>query len=124
RAMAAGLAKVQREDGLWNVSLADPDDYPGPESSGTSFFTYGIAWGINAGLLDRDTYLPVVARAWRGLTSVAVRADGELGFVQGVGEKPSSSQPVKLRSTHDYGLGACLLAGSEVGKLGLDLDCP
>jgi rhamnogalacturonyl hydrolase YesR len=124
RAMAAALAKVQRSDGLWNVSLADPDDYPGPEASGTAFFAYGMAWGINAGLLERDVYLPVVENAWRGLVTVAVRADGELGYVQGVGEKPGSSQPVTLHSTHDYGVGAFLLAGTEVGKLGLGLDCP
>lgn len=123
-AMAAALAEVQRPDGLWNVSLADADDHPGPESSGTSFFTYGIAYGINEGLLDRATYLPVVEAGWRGLVATAVRADGELGYVQGVGEKPGSSQPVTLRSTHDYGVGAFLLAGTEMMRLGVDLDCP
>lgn len=123
RAMAAALAKAQRDDGLWGVSLADPEDHPGPEASGTALFTYGIAWGINEGLLGRAEYAPVVEKAWRGLVSVAVRADGELGYVQGVGEKPSSSQPVTLRSTHDYGVGAFLLAGSEVRRLNLDL-CP
>jgi unsaturated rhamnogalacturonyl hydrolase len=123
RAMAAALATSQRSDGMWNVSLADPDDYPGPESSGTAFFVYGIAWGINHGILDRATYAPVVEQGWRGLVSIAMRSDGELGFVQGVGEKPSSSQPVTLASTHDYGVGAFLLAGSEVSTLGLDLDC-
>ncbi|HSD90921.1 MAG TPA: glycoside hydrolase family 88 protein [Kofleriaceae bacterium] len=123
RAMAAALAKVQRDDGLWNVSLADPEDHPGPEASGSSFFTYAMAWGIRTGVLDRATYAPVVERGWRGLVSVAVRADGELGDVQGVGEQPSSSQPVTLRSTHEYGLGAFLLAGSEVETLGLELEC-
>jgi rhamnogalacturonyl hydrolase YesR len=122
-AMATALARVQRPDGLWNPSLADPLDYPGPESSGTSFFTYAMAWGINHGVLDRDTFLPVVEKAWRGLVANAVRADGELGLVQGVGERPSSSQPVTLSSTHDYGVGAFLLAGSEVLQLGLDLGC-
>jgi unsaturated rhamnogalacturonyl hydrolase len=123
-AMAAALAKAQRSDGLWNVSLADPEDHPGPEASGTALFTYAIAKGINDRLLDRGVYLPVVDKAWRGLVSVAVRADGELGYVQGVGEQPSSSQPVTLRSTGDFGLGAFLLAGSGVHELGLDLQCP
>jgi len=119
--MATALARVQRDDGLWNPSLDDPEDHPGPEASGTSFFTYGIAYGINRNILERDMFLPVVERAWRGLANVAVRADGELGFVQGVGEKPASSQPVTMVSTHDYGVGAFLLAGSEVMQLGVDL---
>lgn len=123
RAMAPALAAVQREDGLWNVSLADPDDYGGPEASGTAFFLYGIAWGVNHGLLDRDTFAPVIERGWRGLVRTAMRDDGELGYVQGVGERPDSSQPVTLASTHDYGVGAFLLAGTEVMKLDLDLDC-
>jgi len=108
---------------MWPVSLADPDEYPGPEASGTGFFTYGMAWGIHHGVLDRDTYAPIVERGWRGLVSTAMRSDGELGYVQGVGEKPGSSQPVTLSSTHDYGVGAFLLAGSEVDTLGLNLDC-
>jgi unsaturated rhamnogalacturonyl hydrolase len=123
RAMATALAKVQRADGFWNVSLADPEHYPGPESSGTSFFTYGLAWGVNVGLLDRVEYTPVIERAWRGLASGAVRADGELGLVQGVGEAPGSSQPVTLRSRHSFGVGAFLLAGSEVMQLGVDFGC-
>ena len=72
----------------------------------------------------RTPNAPVVERAWRGLVSVAVRADGELGYVQGVGDQPASSQPVTLRSTRDFGVGAFLLAGSEVMRLGLDLECP
>ncbi len=124
RAMATALAAVQREDGLWNVSLADANEYPGPESSGTAFFIYAIAWGINHGVLDRATFSPVVERGWRGLVETAVRADGELGYVQGVADQPSSAQPVTIRTTRDYAVGAFLLAGTEVMKLGVDFDCP
>lgn len=123
RAMAAALAASQRNDGLWGVSLADPRHWPGPEASGTSFFLYGIAWGIRTGLLDASEYTPVLERGWRGLVMTAVRDDGELGFVQGVGEEPASSQPVRLRSTHDFGVGAFLLAGSELHRLGAPFDC-
>lgn len=115
--MAQALKVRQRDDGFWNVSLDDPDDYGGPETSGTSFFTYGIAWGINNGYLDSTTYYPVVAAAWEGLTQTAVHEDGYLGFVQGVGSNPSSSQPVTYETTTDFGVGAFLLAGSEVVKL-------
>lgn len=122
RAMAAALAATQRDDGLWNVSLHDPNDYSGPEASGTAFFVYGIAWGIRHGLLEAATYTPVVERGWRGLVTVAMRTDGELGYVQGVGEKPGSAQPVTLGSTRDYGVGAFLLAGSEVAQV-VDIEC-
>ncbi|HEX5062137.1 MAG TPA: glycoside hydrolase family 88 protein [Kofleriaceae bacterium] len=127
RTMAAAIAPLQRDDGFWNVSLFDPEDHPGPESSGTSLFTFGFAWGINNGLLDRDTYLPVVERAWLGLNTIAVRADRQLGYVQGLGgglaDGPDDAQPVSILSTEDYGLGYFLLAGNEVAKLGLDLGC-
>lgn len=123
RTMAKAVAARQRSDGLWNVNLANPDDYAGPEASGTALFIYAIAWGINHQILDREAFAPVVERGWRGLVTVAVRSDGELGYVQGVGEAPSSAQPVTLRSTADYGVGAFLLAGAEVMKLDLDLGC-
>ena len=115
--MASALKDVQRSDGFWNVSLYDPQDFPGPETSGTSFFTYGLAWGINNGFLDKVTYETVVAKAWNGLTSIAVHSDGFLGYVQGVGSAPSSSQLVTYNHTADFGVGAFLLAGSEVYKL-------
>lgn len=117
QAMAAALREVQRSDGFWNVSLIDPDDYGGPETSGTSFFTYGMAWGINNQLLDSATYYPVVEKAWKGLFSMAVHDDGKLGYVQQVGKEPASSQPVTYETTADFGVGAFLLAGSEVYKL-------
>jgi unsaturated rhamnogalacturonyl hydrolase len=115
--MAAALRPVQRSDGFWNVDLADPRHLPGPETSGTAFFTYGLAYGIRAGLLDRATYLPVVARAWNGMVAKAVHADGFLGWVQGVGYEPESSQPITAGTTADFGVGGFLLAGTEVAAL-------
>ncbi|MDP4271746.1 MAG: glycoside hydrolase family 88 protein, partial [Bacteroidota bacterium] len=97
--MAAALKDRQRSDGFWNVSLDDPNEYGGPETSGTAMFTYGMAWGINNGLLDSATYYPVVVKAWNALTSVAVQSNGFLGYVQGVGSSPASSQPVTVSST-------------------------
>ena len=55
--MAESLAKRQQADGFWRSNLDDPEQYPMKESSGTGFFCYGIAWGINNGILDRE---PVV----------------------------------------------------------------
>lgn len=65
--MAAALLPIQRSDGFWNADLGDPTEYPGPETSGTAFFTFGLAWGINSGLLDSATYLPAVQKAWNGM---------------------------------------------------------
>lgn len=118
KVMAARLKTIQGTDGFWRVSLYDYNEYPGPETSGTALFTYAIAWGINNGLLDSATYYPVVAKAWNGMVRDAVHSNGKLGYVQGVGSQPSSSQPVTYETTSDFGVGAFLLAGSEVSKLG------
>ncbi|MFB6342333.1 glycoside hydrolase family 88 protein [Saccharicrinis sp. FJH62] len=115
--MAQALVPRQRDDGFWNPSLDDPDDFGGPETSGTCFFTYGLAWGINAGILDSAIYYPVVQKAWEGLVTVALHDDGYVGYIQGVGSQPSSSQPVTYNSTADFGVGAFLMAGTEVAKL-------
>jgi rhamnogalacturonyl hydrolase YesR len=114
--MAASLAKAQGHDGLWRANLADPDQYTNPESSGTAFFTYAMAWGINNGKLDREKYLPVVRKAWKGLCA-AVNADGRLGWVQPIGADPRAASPDQ---THEYAVGLFLLAGSEMVKLGPD----
>ncbi|HYY21975.1 MAG TPA: glycoside hydrolase family 88 protein [Thermoleophilaceae bacterium] len=66
--------------------LAPP--FPGAETSGTASFAYGLAYGIRAGLLERATYLPVLARAWNGMVGKAVGAGGYLGYVRGVGDRP------------------------------------
>jgi rhamnogalacturonyl hydrolase YesR len=113
RGMAAALVAVQGEDGLWRSSLLDPEEYPIPESSGTGFFTYGLAWGVNNGLLDSAAYLPAVRKGWEGLVW-AQQADGRLGWVQQIGYDPRS---VTADDSMEYGTGAFLLAGSEMLKL-------
>ena len=85
--MAAALKPVQRSDGFWNMNLAYTNDYPGPESSGTAMFTYGLAWGIHHGYLDAATYLPTVIKGWNALTTFALHHNpstdpGFIGFVQ------------------------------------------
>ena len=118
--MSDTLIKLQRLDGFWNSSLVDSLDYGGKETSGTAFFTYGIAWGINNGILDEATYKPAVIKAWNGMVKHALHNNGFLGYVQGTGKQPSDGQPLsydKAPNFEDYGLGAFLLAGSEVIKL-------
>jgi hypothetical protein len=111
--MAAKLIAIQPEDGMWRPSLLDPASFPVPESSGSGFFCYGLAWGINHGLLEEKTYLPAVIKAWQGLNR-NVQADGKLGYVQPIGADPRMT---KAEDTEIYGVGAFLLAGSEVYKI-------
>jgi rhamnogalacturonyl hydrolase YesR len=124
RAMAAALKAVQDPEGFWNVNLADPDDHPGEETSGTAFFTYGMAWGINNGYLKRSEYEETVAKAWNWMVHNAVQEDGKLGYVQGTAQAPGE---VMLEDTADYGVGAFLLAGGQVYEMAtsnLALDRP
>ena len=117
--MCEALAECQREDGFWNVSLHDPDNFGGRELTGTALFVYGMTWGVNNGILDADKYLPVVIKAWNAMTRDAVHENGFLGYVQGTGKEPKDGQPVTFDSIpdfEDYGAGCFLLAGSEVYK--------
>lgn len=118
--MCAALIKIQRPDGLWTVSLHDPNHYGGKEITGTSCFTYGFAWGVRKGILDKKRYQPSLAKAWNAMVKDAVHKNGFLGYVQGTGKEPKDGQPVTYTSTpdfEDYGLGCFLLAGTEVYKL-------
>ncbi len=112
RDMAATLIRIQGEDGLWRSSLLDPDEYPIPESSGSGFFVYGLAWGLNNGVLDSATYQEAVREGWRGL-NWALQPSGKLGWVQQIGYDPRS---VTADDSMEYGTGAFLLAGSEMLK--------
>jgi rhamnogalacturonyl hydrolase YesR len=120
KAMLAALVKVQREDGMWNVSLHDPTHFGGKEITGTSLFVYGMAWAINNKLVDAKVYKPVITKAWNAMLKDSVHPNGFLGWVQGTGKEPKDSQPVGYDNEpnfDDFGLGCFLLAGSEVYKM-------
>jgi unsaturated rhamnogalacturonyl hydrolase len=110
REMASKLRDIQGTDGFWRSDLLNPNAFPNPESSGTAFFTFGLAWGINHGVLDRATYLDTVKKGWAALLS-AVDAQGRLGWVQAVGSKPGATNQA---DTNDYATGALLLAGEQM----------
>lgn len=116
REMAAKIITLQQPDGLWRSSLLDPESYPGGEASGTGFYVYGLAWGINNKLLDKKTYLPAIKKGWTGLNTL-VHADGKVGWTQPIGADPRKN--FNADSWEVYGAGAYLLAGSEVVKLKL-----
>ncbi|KAJ6261777.1 hypothetical protein Dda_2576 [Drechslerella dactyloides] len=115
--MGSALAAIQQSDGFWYVNLGNSSDFPGPEASGTLFFVYGLTWGINHHFFDAAEYGPIVAKAWEAVVRTAVAPNGHLGYVQGMGYMPASKQPVTFASTADFGVGAFLLAGSELVKL-------
>lgn len=114
--MAKAIATCQQPEGYWTRSMLDKEHAPGPETSGTAFFTYGFIWGINHGYLDEATYLPVVAKAWSYLTTVAMQSDGKLGYVQPIGERAIPGQTVDINSQANFGVGAFLLAASEMSR--------
>lgn len=114
RTMAASVAACQQPDGYWTRSMLDPEHAPGPETSGTAFFTYGLLWGMNNGVLDKSAYRPVVMKAWNYLTTVALQPDGRVGYVQPIGEKAIPGQVVDVNSTSNFGVGAFLLASCEM----------
>jgi len=111
--MAGKILACQQPDGLWRASLLDPASYPAKETSGSGFFTYALAWGVNQGLLDRAKFEPAIQKAWTALVD-CVDTDGKLTHVQPVGSDPKK---FKEDSTAPYGVGAFLLAGSEVYRM-------
>jgi len=113
REMAGAILASQQVDGLWRSSLLDPEHYTIPETSGTGFYCYAFAYGVNEGLLPRETYEPAAIKAWQGLIS-CVNPQGKLTNVQPVG-----ADPVKfpISNTEVYAVGGFLLAGSEMFKL-------
>jgi len=113
REMGAKILSLQDEDGYWHASLLDPASYPNPEMSATGFFIYGLVWGINHGYFDKETYLPAIIKGWNAMVK-SVWPDGKVGWIQPIGENPKN---VTREMTEVYGVGAFLLAGTEVLKL-------
>lgn len=112
--MMEKIVSIQQADGLWRSSLLDPESYPGGEASGSGFYIYALAWGINNKILDRRKYLPAVKKAWTGLNTL-VTAEGKVGWTQPIGADPRRN--FNAESWEVYGAGAFLLAGSEIAKI-------
>ena len=111
--MAHRIALVQPKDGLWRPSLLYPQSFDHGETSGSGFFCYALSWGINNGLLEEDTFLPVVKRTWNALDN-CVNENGKLGWVQKIGYAPDE---ISAEMTEVYGVGAYLLTASEIAKM-------
>ncbi|MDO6693306.1 glycoside hydrolase family 88 protein [Aliiglaciecola sp. 3_MG-2023] len=109
---AAGLIKLQTENGYWPASLLDPNKVKTPEVSGTGFITFGLAWGVNNGILTDENAKQAVRKGWSAITQ-AIEPSGRVNWVQHVGKSPD---PVKKTDSQLYGVGAVLLAASEMIK--------
>lgn len=118
QSMAAALKSSQQEEGYWSRSILDLQHAPGFETSGTAFFVYGYLWGINNGMLDGGVYAEVVTKGWNYLTTIALQENGKVGYVQPIGERANQHKDVGPETTADFGVGAFLLAASEMAKYG------
>ena len=111
--LADAVRRTQQKEGYWTRSILDPAQAPGPETSGTAFFTYGILWGVNNGFLDRKTYRKTIDRAWQYLTETALQPDGKVGYVQPIGDRAIPGQTLDANRQANFGVGAFLLAACE-----------
>ncbi len=122
--MAKAIIDCQHVDGegrgFWTQSMLA--DYPkgnngnswGYETSGTAFFTYGLFWGLNSGLLDEREYLEPALRGWKYLSEVALQDSGKVGYCQEIGSNATQATP-DWRD-QPFGYGAFLLAGCELSR--------
>ena len=113
RKMALRLLELQNDNGAWHASLLDPVSYPSPETSASGLITYAMVYGLNNGLLTNEEALRPVLKAWSRLCS-AIQSNGKLGWVQPVGQDPKT---ITANMTATFGVGAFLLAASEIYKL-------
>ena len=111
--MAATVAKTQQKEVYWTRSILDPQQAPGPETSGTALFAYGLLWGVNNGYLSKKAYRKTIDRAWHYLTETALQADGSVGYVQPIGDRAIPGQTIDAKRQANFGVGAFLLAGCE-----------
>ena len=110
--MVAKIKNIQMPEGLWTCSLYDPEELNIGESSGSGFFGYALAWGINNGLLDKAEYEEALMKAWKGMTN-NVTDFGRLGYVQQIAGDP---YPFFYHQYHTYASGAFLLFANEMIK--------
>ena len=120
RDLCTTLAPLQGSDGLWRSNLLAPEHFPNPETSGSTFYVFAMAYGVNSGLLDRAMFEPIVRKGWAGLVG-CIWPDGMLGWVQGVAAAPGWATAERTR---EYAQGAFLMAAEQVIQLYADAEKP
>ncbi|MCG8528921.1 MAG: glycoside hydrolase family 88 protein [Opitutales bacterium] len=112
-----GLATLQGNNGLWHQVLDHPDSWE--ETSCTAMFLLAMARGVRLGWIDRETFMPVIQKAWDGLKS-KIEADGKVaGICQGtgIGESYEFYYERKARPHDPRGVGAVITAAIEMHLL-------
>lgn len=110
KTLADSLVSIQREDGYWPTSLMDAEYLTNPETSGTAFFGFGLAWGLNNGFLEGEKYTAARDKAWDAMRG-SISDSGKVGWVQQIGKDP---QLTDKDSTQLYAVGGTLLFASEM----------
>ena len=130
--ISESIAKYQRDDGTWNASIVDGSYYGGRETTGTSGFMYAFSVGIELGILDYDTYFPIVKKAYKGLLDNCMLKDssgnltGQLGYMQTVGYQPQNykSESYSKEITNEFGMGLFLMGASALMRICEDYKSP
>jgi unsaturated rhamnogalacturonyl hydrolase len=92
RTHMAALARFQDENGMWRNVIDRPGAYP--EYSATAMIATAMLRGIRNGWIDRETYEPLVQKAW---TAILART-GAGGLLVDVCE----STGTRGLTDHDY----------------------
>lgn len=124
--IAAAIAECQRDDGTWNASIIDENFYGGTESTGTMGFIYAYCVGLRLGILDANTYYPIVKKAWEGIVDKCIFEDGQVGYMQTTGYQPANykNEDYSRTNTHEFGMGLFLLACSGMMSICDDYQIP
>lgn len=109
------LLELQGTDGAWRSSLLHSSLFPQPETTGTASFTAGLAYGVNAGLLNTTRFAPAVWQAWDFLSTTALNSSGFVGHCQQAGADPTNTS--FANGTSDFCVGMFLMAAAEVASL-------
>ena len=91
KSMMSRLVTLQGDDGLWRASVNDPDWFQMQETSGSGFYVFGLAAGINRGWLDAKTYRPAAQRGWAGMIN-ALSPEGKVQWSQQVAAAPYATK--------------------------------
>lgn len=124
--LAESIAKYQRTDGTWNVSIVDENFYGGKETTGTCGFIYAYCVGLRLGLLPSDIYYPIVSKAYDCIISECMFESGQVGYMQTTGYQPQNykSEEYSKTNTHEFGMGLFLLACSGMMSICSDYTTP
>lgn len=117
-----GFSRYQSASGMWRQLLDKTDSWT--ESSVSAMFTYAVARAVNNAWID-DIYSSIAVRGWEGLVQ-NISSDGDLDRVS-TGFNIKQDLPFYYNITVEpggaHGLGALLLAGTEILKMKEYRDC-